>query len=50
MRHFRLKKTITHATVLSALFPTGVALSNQVQIPIGLASKITLSASATAIE
>lgn len=49
MRHFRLKRTITHATVLSALFPTGLALSHQVQIPTGLASKITVSASASAL-
>lgn len=49
MRHFRLKQTITHATVLSALLPTSMALSHQVQIPIGFTGSITVSASASAL-
>ncbi|MFN0317677.1 MAG: OmpA family protein [Burkholderiales bacterium] len=48
MRPFRLKKTITHATVLSALFPSVAALSQQ--LPVGFYEKITtVSAGAAAI-
>ncbi len=47
MRPFRLKKTITHATVLSALLPSVAALSQQ--MPVGLSGQITISAGATAI-
>ena len=48
MRPFSLKKTITHATVLSELFPSVAALSQQ--LPVGFYGKITtVSAGAAAI-
>ncbi|MBM3395067.1 MAG: hypothetical protein FJY37_10610, partial [Betaproteobacteria bacterium] len=49
MRPFRLKRTITHVTVLSALLPAATALSHQVQIPIGLNGTVIMAASSTAL-
>ncbi len=49
MRPFRLKKTITQATVLSALLPSAAVLSQPVHAPMGLSGKITISAGTTAV-